>query len=460
MDDLLTPYGEAIQALFARTTGSIKPGLERTEALLEKLGSPHRQLSTIHVAGTNGKGSVVAACEALLRARGLVVGRYTSPHLVDFRERVTVNGKPMFEEEVLEFLERWIPTAEKMGATFFEVTTALAFDWLAKREVDLAVIETGLGGRLDSTNVLTPRVATVTSIGLDHTDLLGDTLELIAKEKAGVYKSSVPAVVGEPAPAIRDLLSKSAKEAGAKPVIVLDDEYAISNVKVTASGTSFVLAQKEAPARGTSSTSDGASARAQRSTPSVIENAATKDSQQITTPLIGEHQARNTATAIATVAAVGKEYLPLPGEISKALAAVFLPGRFQRHGKFIFDVAHNPDGARTVAQTIRAINPPAPRTALVAVLSDKDWRGIIRELAPAVDRFVFTNAPSAPPERRWDPAEALAFAKAQGFDAALEPNMEVALARGEPDSGTVLVTGSFHTVGDAMSRLQVSPFAA
>lgn len=429
MDDHLTTYGEAIQALFARTTGTIKPGLERTEALLAKLGSPHRKLSAIHVAGTNGKGSVVATCEALLRARGLVVGRYTSPHLVDFRERVTVNGQPIFEEEVLEFLERWIPTAEEMGATFFEVTTALAFDWLAKREVDLAVIETGLGGRLDSTNVLTPRVATVTSIGLDHADLLGDTLEAIAREKAGIFKAGVPAVIGEPAPAIRELLAKCAKEAAATPVVVLDDDYTISNVEVSTRGTSFTLL-------------DG------------------KDGQHITTPLLGEHQARNTATAIATLAAIGNEYLPPPGEISKALAGVFLPGRFERRGKVIFDVAHNPDGARTVTETIRAINPPSPRTALVAVLADKDWRGIIRELAPAVDRFVFTNAPSAPAERRWDPAEARSFAKARGIEADLEPDMDAALALGQERSETLLVTGSFHTVGDAMSRLQVSPFAA
>jgi len=448
VDDLLTSYGEAIQALFARTTGSIKPGLERTEALLEKLGSPHRKISTIHIAGTNGKGSVVATCEALLGARGLVVGRYTSPHLVDFRERVTVNGKPMFEEEVLEFLERWIPTAEQMGATFFEVTTALAFDWLAKREVDLAVIETGLGGRLDSTNVLMPRVATVTSIGLDHTDLLGDTLEAIAKEKAGIFKSGVPAVIGEPAPAIRDLLAKCAQDAGARPVVVLDQDYAIGDVDVTASGTSFTLGQK-ASVSGKSSAPSSSSGLWGR-----------KEPQQITTPLIGAHQARNTATAIATLAAVGKEYLPPPAGISKALTGVFLPGRFQRHGKFIFDVAHNPDGARTIAQTLRAVNPPAPRTALVAVLSDKDWRGIIRELAPAVDRFVFTNAPSAPAERKWDAAEALTFAKAQGFAAALEPDMDAALTLAQKDSETVLVTGSFHTVGDAMSRLQVSPFAA
>ena len=425
MDDHLTPYSEAIQALFARTTGSIKPGLERTEALLAKLGSPQRKLSAIHVAGTNGKGSVVATCEALLRARGLVVGRYTSPHLVDFRERVTVNGQPIFEEEVLEFLERWIPTAEEMGATFFEVTTALAFDWLAKREVDLAVIETGLGGRRDSTNVLTPRVATVTSIGLDHMDLLGDTLEAIAKEKAGIFKAGIPAVIGEPAPAIRELLAKCAKEAVATPVVILEDAYPISDVQVSATGTSFTL-----------------------------------NGQTMTTPLLGVHQARNTATAIATLAAIGKEYLPPPGEISKALAGVFLPGRFERRGKVIFDVAHNPDGARSVAETIRAINPPSPRTALVAVLSDKDWRGIIRELAPAVDRFLFTNAPSAPAERRWDAAEARTFARAQGFEADLEPDMDAALALGQERSETLLITGSFHTVGDAMSRLQVSPFAA
>jgi dihydrofolate synthase/folylpolyglutamate synthase len=428
VDDHLTTYGEAIQALFARTTGSIKPGLERTEALLAKLGSPHRKLAAIHVAGTNGKGSVVASCEALLRARNFTVGRYTSPHLIDFRERITVNGHPISEEEVLEFLERWIPAAEEMGATFFEVTTALAFDWLAKKKVDFALIETGLGGRLDSTNVLTPRVATVTSIGLDHTDLLGDTLEAIAREKAGIFKTGIPAVIGEPTLALRELLANCAKEAGAKPVVVLHDGYRISNAEVAASGTSFTLA------RG-------------------------KGGQQITTPLLGLHQARNTATAIATLAAMGDEYLPPEGEITKALAGVFLPGRFERRGKFIFDVAHNPDGARTVAETIRAINPPSPRTALVAVLMDKDWRGIIRELEPGVDRFLFTNAPSAPAERRWDPAEAQAFVKAQGLEADLEPDMDVALARGQERCQTLLITGSFYTVGDAMSRLQVSPFA-
>ncbi len=428
MDDLLTSYSEAIQALFARTTGSIKPGLERTEALLGKLGSPHQRLAAVHVAGTNGKGSVVATCEAFLRARGFTVGRYTSPHLVDFRERITVNDQPISEAEILDFLEKWIPTAEELGATFFEVTTALAFDWLAKKEVDFAVIETGLGGRLDSTNVLMPRVATVTSIGLDHTDLLGDTLEAIAREKAGIFKSGVPAVIGETNPAIRDLLGTWATEAGANPVVIIDREYRLGDVEVSAAGTTFILEH-----RG--------------------------QEQQITTPLVGKYQALNTATGIATLAAMGERYLPPASEISEALASVFLPGRFQRRGKFIFDVAHNPAGARTVAETIAAVDPPRPRTALIAVLADKDWRGIIRELAPVVDRFMFTNAPSAPAERKWDPAEAHEFAISQGIAADLEPDIDVALVRGQKRCGTLLVTGSFHTVGDVMSRVQVSPCA-
>jgi len=429
VDDLLTSYSAAIETLFARTTSGIKPGLDRTRAILARLGSPHRQLSAIHVAGTNGKGSVVATAEALLRWKGLKVGRYTSPHLVDFRERITVNGTPITEKAVLHFLEEWIPLAEEMGATFFELTTALAFDWFVKENVDIAVIETGLGGRLDSTNVLTPRVATVTSIGLDHTDLLGDTLESIAREKAGIFKRGIPAVIGEDSAPIRSLLQDCAREVGAQPIIAIDDEYEISDVKVSPAGTEFTMGH-----------SGGR--------------------HSITTPLIGAYQARNTTVAIATVATLGNDYLPPTAEISSALSNVFLPGRFQRRGKIIFDVAHNPEGAHTIADTVRALNPPTPCTALVAVLADKDWRGIIRELATVVDRFLFTNAPSAPAERRWDPADALRYADSEGFNADLEPDLDVALARGEGQSETLIVTGSFHTVGDAMSRLQVSPFAA
>jgi dihydrofolate synthase/folylpolyglutamate synthase len=440
VDDLLTSYSAAIDALFARTTSGTKFGLERTEAILASMGSPHRKLSAIHVAGTNGKGSVVATIEALLRSRGLKVGRYTSPHLIDFRERITVNSVPIPEQAVLEFLERWTPLAEDIGATFFELTTALAFEWFATQEVDIAVIETGLGGRLDSTNVLTPLVATVTSIGLDHTDLLGDTLEKIAREKAGIFKSGIPAVVGESSLRIRSLLEDCARGTSARPVIALDDKFVVENVELGSDGTSFGLRQISKPKPDHESVTGG--------------------SLRLTTALLGFHQARNTAIAIATLQTLGPNFLPPTEKISAALSTIFLPGRFQPFGKFVFDVAHNPDGARTVATTIAALNPPRPRTALLAVLADKDWRGIIAALTPAVDRFVFTDAPSAPPERRWQAQEAKAFADSNGIAATLETDIDAALRISQTTSATVVVTGSFHTVGDVMSRLQVSPFAA
>lgn len=429
MDNLLTSYSEAIEALFARTTRGIKPGLDRTLTLLEQLGSPHLKLQAVHVAGTNGKGSVIATCEALLRGRGYRVGRYTSPHLIDFRERISVDGHPISEREVLELLARIIPTAEKIGATFFEVTTALAFEWLAAKQVDIAVIETGLGGRLDSTNVLKPRVAAVTSIGLDHTELLGRTLVAIACEKAGIFKPGLPAIIGESDPMIRDLLAEDAFQTGASPVLAVDAQYEIDDIEVTAEGTSFTLASDV-------------------------------ELRRITTPLVGRHQARNTAIAITALEAIGDDYMPSGDELDDALSRVFLPGRFQRSGKVIFDVAHNPAGARTVADSLSLVAAPRPRTALIAVLADKDWRGIVRELAPAVDNFIFTDAVSAPAERRWNPAEAYDFARGEGLDAILEPKLDVAIQRGEERAATLLVTGSFHTVGDVMARLQLSPFAA
>jgi dihydrofolate synthase/folylpolyglutamate synthase len=425
VDDLLKSYSAAIEELFARTASGIKPGLGRTEALLEKLGFPHRQLTAIHVAGTNGKGSVVATAEALLRWRGLRVGRYTSPHLIDFRERITVDGIPITEEAVLEFLERWIPSAEKIGATFFELTTAMAFDWFVKQKVDVGVVETGLGGRLDSTNVLTPRVATVTSVGLDHTELLGDTLESIAREKAGIFKAGLPAVIGEQSPPVRSILETCARHVGARPIVMIDEAGTIEDIEISSRGTTYTPHQGSPRVR-------------------------------ITTPLIGAHQARNTAVGLTTVSLLGEKYVLPASEISSALSSVFLPGRFQLHGKIIFDVAHNPAGARTIAETIRALDPPKPRTALIAVLADKDWRGIVRELGPVVDRFLFTNAA----DRKWNPGEARAFALSEGFDADVEPDLDAAISRGDQRSETLLVTGSFHTVGDAMSRLQVSPFAA
>jgi dihydrofolate synthase/folylpolyglutamate synthase len=404
-------------------------GLERTAALSRALGEPHRRFHALHVAGTNGKGSVAATLEALLRARGLRVGKYTSPHLVDFRERIVVDGRPVSESGVVEFIEMWTPEVERLGATFFEATTVMAFEHFARERVDVAVVEVGLGGRLDATNVLTPLAAGVTSIGFDHMEYLGETLEQIAGEKAGIFKAGVPAAIGERDPGIRRRLAGLAHACGASPVRVVADEWEVRSVALGAGGTTFTLA-----------TPDG--------------------EWQLTTPLCGAHQASNAALALAMLADVPARYRVSPGEAGAGLAAVSLPGRFQRAGRYIFDVAHNVDGAVVLGHTLSAVAPRAPLVAVLCVLRDKDWRGMMRALAPHVTRFVLTDAPSAPASRAWDASAAAAFAASEGWSAAVVGDFSQALEQATGEGATVLITGSFHTVGDAMSRLQVAPLGA
>jgi dihydrofolate synthase/folylpolyglutamate synthase len=418
----LTTYRDALDFLYARTTGKWKLGLDRVEAFLGALGDPHRRLRTVHVAGTNGKGSVCATLDAILRAKGLRVARYTSPHLVDFRERFLIDGVAVPPERIVEFVRRWTPEVERLGATFFEATTAMAFDFFADAGVDIAVIETGLGGRLDATNVITPLVAGVTTIGIDHVEYLGATREEIAFEKAGIFKRGVPAVIGEPEPVIRALLARHAREHGASPVRVVYEEGAPTAVRVDAAGTTFVLGGRT-----------------------------------FRTPLLGAHQAANAAVAVAMAAELPEALRPSEAQIHDGLSRVVLPGRFQRVGRFLFDVAHNPDGAAVLANAMSAIRPERPVVAVLSVLSDKDWRGVMLALGPVVQHFVLTNAPTAPPSRAWDIPEPLAFAREHGWSAEVIRDFDRALVKAAAAGMTVLVTGSFHTVGDAMARLEVSP---
>ena len=426
MDVALTTYRAAIDALFTRTTGVWKLGLERVSALLELLGNPHQTLTVLHVGGTNGKGSVVATAEAVLRSRGLRVGRYTSPHLIDFRERILVDRIPIGEEDILTFLERWMPDAERLGATFFEITTALAFDHFAKSGTDVAVVEVGLGGRLDATNVVDPRAAVVTSIALDHTEWLGDSVEAIAGEKGGIFKRHRPAVIGERNPNIARLLSSIASTRQAHPVVVARDWGEITAVQTRMDGTSFLLEGDRQLA--------------------------------VRTPLPGAHQAANAVTALVALDAAGLAEWPEDSD-TIAIPSVALPGRFQRVGRFIFDVAHNPSGAKVLAETIAAVQPQRPLVVLLAVLADKDWRGIMTALADVAEHVVVTRPPSAPATRVWNVEEAFVFAGTLSWHAVAEPSFDAALARTEALGATTLITGSFHTVGDAMLRLQVNPLA-
>ncbi|HUQ83405.1 MAG TPA: folylpolyglutamate synthase/dihydrofolate synthase family protein [Gemmatimonadaceae bacterium] len=426
LNDQRSKYRAALDYLFDRTTGKSKLGLERTAALLRELGNPHERLRSLHVAGTNGKGSACATIDTVLRAKGLRVGKYTSPHLVDFRERFLINGKRVDEEYVVEFIERWTPTVERIGATFFEATTAMAFDLFAREGVDAAVIETGLGGRLDSTNVVLPLAAGVTSIGIDHVEYLGETREEIAGEKAGIFKPGVAAVIGERDDAIRELLAKLAAERGAEPVLDVMRDASPDGVAVTAEGTSFAV------------TIGG-------------------ERGSVRTGLAGAHQASNTALALLMLNAAGGSFSTTLEEARTALPHVRLPGRFHRVDPFIFDVAHNPDGAAVFAATVAAVRPPSPTAVVLCVLADKDWRGVMTALSPVVDTFVLTDAPTAPTSRAWVREEAVAFAGSNGWDAISEVDFDRAIARATSIAKTVLVTGSFHTVGDAMARLNVDP---
>ena len=223
-------YQETIQYLFNSTpvfekigAKAYKPGLQTTEALDKHFGHPHRSFKTIHIAGTNGKGSCSHTLAAILQSEGYKVGLYTSPHLVDFRERIRVNGACISEQYVIDFVEHERNFFEPFHPSFFELTTAMAFKYFSEQKVDIAVIEVGLGGRLDCTNIITPLLSIITNISLDHTQFLGNTLAEIASEKAGIIKKGIPVIIGEDIPETRNIFEKKAKEMQA-PIIFAQDE--------------------------------------------------------------------------------------------------------------------------------------------------------------------------------------------------------------------------------------------
>ncbi len=364
----------------------------------------------------------------MLRGAGLKVGRYTSPHLVDFAERIVVDGVPMSHERIAAWLTHWEPVLTELGATFFEATTAMALCHFAEEGVEVAVVEVGLGGRLDATNIVAPVAAGVTQIGFDHMEFLGSTLGEIAGEKAGIFKVGTVAVVGDTDPAIRELLRERAEAVGAAPILVTGRDWQVEAIEVGATGTSFTL------------TVGGSSRR-------------------LTTPLVGHFQAHNAAVALAMLRAAGGRWAEIEADAETLLHGVRLAGRFHRAEPWLFDVAHNADGAATVVANLLAVGMPHPITAVVCVLRDKDWRGILRAVARAAERIVVTMAPTAPESRMWDLHEVEAWAASEGLPVKRIDDFAGALAQARAEAATVLVTGSFHTVGDAMERLQVHPLA-
>jgi dihydrofolate synthase/folylpolyglutamate synthase len=404
-------YPSALDFLFPRTT-TIKFGLDTTRALLRSVGEPQRVFPSVHVGGTNGKGSACTLVAEALAEAGFRVGLYTSPHLVSFRERMRVDGEPISEAAVAMWTGRLRPEIERLGATFFEATTAIAFADFAARGAEIAVVEVGLGGRLDSTNVLVPLVSGVTHVALDHQKYLGDTLEAIAREKAGIAKPGTPFVIGEPDRRLAEVLARAAvDESGARP----------SDIRVV-------------PARRTWTGPLG---------------------------LAGPHQRKNAAFAAAMLEQLPRPWRPRSEEVEAAFARARVPGRLDRRGRWLFDVAHNPDGVDALVAALRADPPRGPVHGLVSILGDKDWPEMLVRLDAVVDVGILTVAPSAD-ARRWDLGWLDGWLRRRDRPPArgewhLVPDFRAALDRVQAGAGTVLVTGSFHTVGDVMTAVGMGP---
>jgi dihydrofolate synthase/folylpolyglutamate synthase len=422
-------YHQVVRELFPRLTGGIRWGLERVQGVLATADNPETQFASIHVGGTNGKGSVSATLDSVLRHAGLRTGLYTSPHLCSFRERIQLDGRPIEEAELLAAAVPLWPALQESQASFFEATTALAFHALARARVQIGVIEVGLGGRLDATNVIMPMATVLTNVAMDHAEYLGSTLGEVATEKAGIIKPGIPVITAEPDPTLRSIFAARAAEAGA-PFHTLD-ETELEHVVSDRSGTQFTLQTR---LWGTLA---------------------------LRTPLVGHHQAVNAALSVRALELLPERFRPDRAAVIAGVERVRWPGRMQfeerADGLWLFDVAHNTAGVNALVRAAAGLQLPRPVVLVAGILADKDWRSMLPPLFDFVNEVVLTVPPSAPAVRRWDPHVVLSVLGgrariAEDFPRALQTARE--LAR----EGTVLVTGSFHTVGDALALLGIAPF--
>ncbi|MDZ7385947.1 MAG: bifunctional folylpolyglutamate synthase/dihydrofolate synthase [candidate division KSB1 bacterium] len=396
--------------------------MERITALLERLGNPQGQFATVHIAGTNGKGSTAATLAAILTHAGIRTGLYTSPHLVRPEERIVVNGVPIAAEDFVELIATVRPWVNELNATFFEAMTALAFLHFARQDVEIAVVEVGLGGRLDATNVIHPLLTLITSIDIDHTQQLGATVEQIALEKAGIIKPGVPCLTSAASAEARAVLRSVAEERGA-PFFTVEDLYQVADVTLTDRITRLSLLNEHF---------------------SVLH---------LETSLVGGHQVSNAALAVGAAHLLAQQEARITHEAVRAgLAKVHWPGRLQRISDLptiVVDVAHNPAAVQCVVEALRLFH--FRRLLLVmGVMRDKDYQAMVKAIAPVTHRAIAV-APATP---RALPSEELAAAfRAHGVPSAVEDSPAAGLGRAlsfaEPDD-LILCTGSHYTVGEIL----------
>jgi dihydrofolate synthase/folylpolyglutamate synthase len=419
--------------LFGLAQFGIKFGLENIRSIVEELGHPERAFRSVHVAGTNGKGSVTAMVEASLRSASIRTGRYTSPHLVDLSERFAVDGAPVSHPDLhvaLGTVHDAVESLRQRGTlqvhpTFFEVTTAVAFELFRRKSVDVAVCEVGLGGRLDATNVLSPAVCAITSIAFDHEQYLGHTIREIASEKAGIIKRDTPVVVG-----------RVESEAAA----AIQGRADVCNARVIQAWAGVAV--------GRQSWHRGDQRFALR-TP-------VRDYGEIRLNLDGQHQIDNAVVAVRLIEELEKSGIPVGREaIAKGLASVAWPGRLQYvqvdegHG-VLLDAAHNAAGSAALSAYLSMAGPARP--LVFAAMKDKDAAAMLRELAPRVSHIVVTRASNP---RSSEPLDLAAIARAVAPDVPVEiaDSPESALRQAWEYAPDIVVAGSIFLLGDALKVL-------
>ena len=424
-------YLQTIDYLFTRLpmfsrigAAAIKKDLHNTVALCQSLSNPHQQFKSIHVAGTNGKGSVSHMLAAVLQTAGYKTGLYTSPHLHDFRERIKINGQIINEEQVIDFTKRIQPMIDELEPSFFEITVAMAFEYFAKEQVDIAVIEVGLGGRLDSTNIITPELSVITNIGWDHMNILGYSLKEIAFEKAGIIKKNIPVVIGETIPETKEVFLQKAKDSKA-PVLLAQQQFTIQQFKTQEEALFVELREKE-----------------------------TELVLQYEIDLPGIYQTNNLVTVLTAIRALQKLNWKISEQhIQSALRQTKkingLHGRWEvihKNPTVVLDVGHNEDGITQIIQQIKQTIYNHLRI-VIGMVKDKEVEKVLA-LLPKEAVYYFTRAqiPRAMPELELQNKALLLALKGERFtDVNLALNAAIEHSSAED---LILVCGSVYLVGE------------
>ncbi len=417
-------YDQALAYLYGLQKFGIKFGLSKTENLLRAFGDPQDRLKLIHIAGTNGKGSVAAMLGAIFSRAGLRTGLYTSPHLVDFRERFQINGRLIPRDLTLDLIaEVRSRTDPGEPPTFFEFVTAMAFIYFAREGVDVGIIETGLGGRLDATNIIRPRVTVITPLGLEHQEYLGKTMARIAGEKAGIIKAGVPLVTGVTQPTAREIMLSTCRDKGA-PLYLAGRDFL---TRKTGAGT-FTYTGFGKKLKG------------------------------LQTGLLGDHQIKNAGLALSTALLWPDGPGPWGEEdLREGLRSVSWPGRLElvsSQPRIVLDGAHNPAAMKVLARTIPQVFKYKKLFLVMGVMQDKDISGVLDPIVPLADRVLLTRAEynrSAPPEQLFS------LIKGNREKCRLVPSIALALEQAGQEAGPedlICVTGSLFVVGEARNLLE------